>query len=336
MATVYFATNRNPDDKEPPTGYGTSLHPTSPDYLRFGWATVSGKRITIKTAPEKVEVPEGSEQVLGSAKVFDELHKSMLAGHDTIIYIHGYNVDFKDAVKAAAEVEKLYGPAPGGKRRNVVLFTWPSNGSMLPIMAYKSDRSEARASGCAFARGLNKLIKLLIELRKDKKRVCNSRIHLMCHSMGNYVLRNGLQAVRKSGGLPRVFDEIFMFAADEDYDCFEHDHKLALLPELGHAVNIYYNTGDLALFTSDHTKGNPARLGMRGPRQPHTLPGTVHIIDCSPIVGGKVEHSYYLDDKRVVFDVNQVLAGKGPDLTRTRKYLASQNRYEMKRFTVGK
>lgn len=333
MTTIYFATNRDPNDAEPPTGYGTSLHPTSPDYLRFGQATVAANgRITVVTAPEKVEVEADDPQVLGSAKVFGELHRNMLDGRDTIVYIHGYNVDFKDAVKAAAQVERRYGAIPRSrKRRNVVLFTWPSNGSMLPFMAYKSDRSEARISGEAFARGLEKLVALLKELRRDPEQVCKARIHLMCHSMGNYVLRNGLQAVRRSGGLPRVFDQIFMFAADEDYDGFEHDHKLALLPELGHAVHVYYNTQDRALFTSDHTKGNPARLGMRGPRSPLTVPGTVNIIDCSAVVGGLVEHSYYLDEGRVVRDVNRVLAGQGPEIPATRKYLASQNRYELKR-----
>lgn len=334
MPTIHFATNRNPNEAEPPNHYGNSLHPEAPDCLRFGWATQKGKKTTIRTAPEKIEVPEGSDQLLGSTEVFQELHASMLAGNDTIVYIHGYNVDFDDAVKAAMDLERTYAKASEG-RRNIVLFTWPSNGSILPIMAYKSDRSEARASGGAFARGLEKLIKLLIELRKDKEKVCDSKIHLMCHSMGNYVLRNGVQQVRKGGGLPRVFDQIFMFAADEDYDCFDHKHKLALLPELGNAVNVYFNTRDLALFTSDHTKGNPARLGMRGPKHPKTLPGTVYVVDASPVVGGAVEHSYYLDDKQVITDVRRVLNGQGPEIPATRKYMQSQNRFELKKTKAG-
>ena len=326
MTKLYFATNRDPNQAEPPTSYGTSFHPKAPDYLRFGWATVNGKKVAVKTAAEAVEVKDAEDQTLGSTKVFGELHESMLAGHDTIVFIHGYNVDFHDAMRAAARIKTLY-----GKKSNVVAFSWPSNGSMLPFLAYKSDRSEAQVSGAAFARGLEKLVKLLKALRRDATRVCDSKIHLMCHSMGNYVLRNGLQAVRRGGGLPRVFDQIFLFAADEDYDAFEHNHKLALLPELGHAVHVYFNSGDMALFTSDHTKGNPARLGMRGPRQPLTVPGTVNIVDCSEVVGGAVEHSYFLDDRRVAADVRKVLAGQGPAITTTRKYLPSQNRYVLKK-----
>jgi len=198
-------------------------------------------------------------------------------------------------------------------------------------MAYKSDRSDARASASGFARGLQKLVGLLTEIKRDSGEVCGSSIHLMCHSMGNYVLRNGLQEVRSRGGLPRIFDQMFLFAADEDYDAFEHEHKLALLPELGQAVNVYFNSGDAALFTSDHTKGNPARLGSRGPRKPLDVPGTVNLIDASRVVGGLTEHSYYLNDKRVIADVNLVLKGRGPEIPQKRKYVASGNRYELKK-----
>jgi esterase/lipase superfamily enzyme len=327
MAVVHFVTNRNPEQGNPPTKYGKSFHPMGADYLRFGWATVIGKKVTVKTAPEKMEVSPGENQLLGSASVFQELHDAMLAGRDTIVYIHGYNVDFNEAARAAARVQRVY---KGGKA-NVVMFTWPSDGSLLPLLAYKSDRSDARASAVGFARGVRKLIDLMKAIRRDPDQLCHASIHLMCHSMGCYVLRNGLQEVRKWGGLPRVFDQIFLFAADEDYDTFEHEHKLALLPELGQAVNVYFNTGDLALFTSDHTKGNPARLGSRGPRLPLQVPGTVTLVDASRIVGGTVEHSYYLDDKRVIRDVNLVLRGSGPDIPATRKYVASGNKYVLKK-----
>ena len=327
MATVHFATNRNPEAGEPPTKYGKSFHPKGADYLRFGWATVVGKKVTVRTAPEKMEVPAGQPQVLGSTAVFKELHDAMLAGRDTIVYIHGYNVDFDEAARAAVRLQRRY----GGGKCNVVMFTWPSDGSLLPIMAYKSDRADARASAVGFARGLQKLVDLLKDIRRDATRICGAKIHLVCHSMGNYVLRCGVQEVRKWGGLPRVFDQILLFAADEDYDAFELEYKLALLPELGQAVTVYFNRGDVALFTSDHTKGNPARLGSRGPRKPLEVPGTVYLVDGSKIIGGAVEHSYYLDDSRVIKDANALLRGRGPDIRETRRYVPAANKYELKR-----
>jgi esterase/lipase superfamily enzyme len=120
-----------------------------------------------------------------------------------------------------------------------------------------------------------------------------------------------------------------MMAADEDDDTFEHDHKLALLPRLAHRVNVYFNHGDVALEISDKTKGNPDRLGTDGPRLPQQVPAKVSQIDCTPVVTGAIEHSYYIESKRVVEDMLQVLAGKPSDEITGRKYVPESNRYRL-------
>lgn len=333
MNQVLFVTNRNPLGGEPPDDFGTGFNSEAPDCLRLGKATFSGKEVTVHTAAENVTDVAG-EQKLGSKEIFAKLQADMRKGADTIVFIHGYNVSFEDALRTGDIIRRAY---PGGRKnkRNVVVFSWPSNGSMLPLLAYKSDRADARSSSGAFARGLMKLAEFLEGVLRGHNDPCKARIHLMCHSMGNYVLRNGIQEVRRvQGRLPRLFDQIFLFAADEDYDAFELEYKLLPLPELGQAVNVYFNSGDTGLVVSDKTKSNPARLGSRGPRLPLNVPGTVNLVDVSKIAGGLVEHSYFLEDKRVIFDVNQVLDGKGPEISKTRKYLASQNKYELKKFSI--
>ena len=56
----------------------------------------------------------------------------------------------------------------------VVLFTWPSDGMALPLVSYKSDRSEAKGSGYAFARGLLKPrnVRALYSMRDPSHKVC--------------------------------------------------------------------------------------------------------------------------------------------------------------------
>ena len=73
--------------------------------------------------------------------------------------------------------------------------------------------------------------------------VCKQRLHLFAHSMGNYVLRHALQEIiRQTGGCPsKVFENIFLVAADEDDDAFEYQHNLKLLPKLGKLVHVYFN-----------------------------------------------------------------------------------------------
>jgi len=140
-----------------------------------------------------------------------------------------------------------------------------------------------------------------------------------------------LQQIRSHfpGCLPRVFDQIFMMAADEDDDTFEHDYKLGLLPRLARRVSVYFNHGDVALQISDKTKGNPDRLGTDGPRLPQQVPAKVTQVDCTPVVSGVVEHSYYLDSARVLEDVLQVLAGIPSGLVSGRHYVQESNRYRL-------
>jgi len=326
MPKVFFATNRNPDRKTNPREFGGKFNPDSFDSLRFGSAQIVGKKIKkLNVAPEKLSKDQDRSQ-LGSRAVFGELFEDMKKGVDTMVFIHGYNVSFEAALVTGAQIQTKY---KGTKGLNVVVFSWPSDGSMLPILAYKSDRSDARASAPGFARALMKLEEFLDKVRRGGE--CKAQINLMCHSMGNYVLRNGIQDVRKREALPRLFDHIFLMAADEDHDAFELTHKLAPLPEMGGVVHLYFNSGDTALVISDKTKANPARLGSRGPRCPLNVPGNVNLIDASEVVGGLVEHSYFVQDSVVKRDVKAVLAGQAADQIKKRRYLAAQNRFVLEK-----
>jgi esterase/lipase superfamily enzyme len=156
----------------------------------------------------------------------------------------------------------------------------------------------------------------------------------MAHSMGSYVLRHTLQQTQKISGsepLPRLFDNIILTAADEDDDAFEHDYKLARLPEIGKRVTIYCNVEDRALSISDITKGNPDRLGHDGPRKPHQVPSKVTIVDVSECARGISEHSYHVDDDNVVKDIIAVLQGHNPDTIPSRTYVAHANKFRLRK-----
>lgn len=324
MSEIVFVTNRNPNRKRDPDDFGGGFHPDAPDNLRFGRAEVAGDAVrSIEVASERLNEDRGKAR-LGSRQIFDQLARAMRAGAHTLCFLHGFNVSFRESLVAGHRLHERYATAAG---LNVVVFSWPSDGSMLPLLAYKSDRTDAAVSGAALSRALLKLRDFLAGIRRGDDH-CNARLHLLAHSMGNYVLRHGLQAfARESQSLPRLFDEIFMMAADEDHDAFEHEYKLARLPDLAQSVNVYFNRGDTALVVSDRTKQNPARLGSRGPRAPHAVPGNVTLIDASGVVEGLVEHSYFWRNDRVVADVREVMAAQPPELIAGRRYVASQNRY---------
>ncbi|MBL8753338.1 MAG: alpha/beta fold hydrolase [Planctomycetes bacterium] len=344
MATLglYFATNRahEGDDRWHPDRYGKAFSSDGLENLRFGWLEVeaddaaiarcfaedpgfgagdgnalaallteAAATARIEAYPEKIAADRADtaqpNAKFGSKAMFADLQKDMLKRSDVLVFVHGFNVSWEAAVGSALALQLMQnrdGIGDDAQRTTVVLFSWPSDGSALPMVAYKSDRSDAKASGYAFARALLKLRDHLAALGGLQ---CGQDLHLLCHSMGNYVLQNTLERMREFNvgpSLPRLFECVFLCAPDVDGAVLEPGAPMGDLHQLARLVTVYHNTGDLALRISDYTKGNPERLGTYGASRSAVLPDKVEQVDCSGIVGGLVEHSYYLDG-RVADDI---------------------------------
>ena len=349
MIDVYFGTNRNPLPARDPRDFGHQLNNRG-TFLRFGKAQVSDQLDSVEeiaVAPERLR-PGRRSQLLGSNTIFAEIRESMRAGIDTVLFIHGFNYTFHEALIDAALLKRTYETAE--TPYTFFVFSWPSDGSLMPYIAYANDRADARTSGAALGRGLLKLGEFMrrvsdelgprvrsdlgrdAEAARLRKGLCAGRLHLMAHSMGAYALRHAVQGRRKKVGddLPRLFDEILLIAADEDADAFEHDHKLALLPRLGRRVTVYHNREDIPLAISDLTKGNPDRLGADGPAHPHLLPAKVTVVDCTDVVEGFQEHRYHYAEPIVVADVGIVLQDTSSDPISSRHFIPGRNAFVLK------
>lgn len=358
--TLFYATNRahEGDDRWHPTGYGRKFSDDGAENLRFGRLTIhtdenqtagflgtnvgfgSGdgealagylaglaSQAVIEPYREQID-PTLSDRAqkdvkLGSLAMFADLQAAMLQNCDVLVYIHGFDVSWKAAVgNALALQEMLNGPSPTepAQRVLVVLFTWPSDGMALPFVSYKSDRTEAAASGGAVGRAMLKLRDFLHAVQAQARQpggppACEQDLHLLCHSMGNYVLQNALPRIDQftpGTALPRIFENIFLCAPDVDDTVLEPGQPMATLHELARGVTLYHNRGDLAMYVSDYTKGNPDRLGTAGAARPAELHNKVSQVDCTPVVKGFVEHSYYMDGW-VNRDIRLSIAGLAPD-----------------------
>jgi esterase/lipase superfamily enzyme len=264
---------------------------------------------------------EQNRRHFGSRQSFDELRRAMRGGCDVLVYVHGFNVSWWDAVASAAALQLQLNHRRGDADPEVMvmLFSWPSDGAAVPWFSYYSDRDDAAASGAAVGRAFLRLRDYLFEAWRDDRRRerdhCRRAFHLLCHSMGNYVLEAALARTRefsRGGKLPRLFDQVFLCAPDVDDDAFEPGRGLHHLPEMAENVSVYFNRGDLAMPVSDYTKGNRDRLGWRGVSRPAQLDGRVHQVDCSDIVSGFLEHGYY-SSGQVADDIHQSIAGMTPD-----------------------
>lgn len=352
---LYYATNRRHEgeDRWHPRRYGRSFSQDGMENLRFGWLQVDvpeadidrclaadtgfgagngealSALLTKAAAKAQIDAYEeaidpsrsdsGQKAKLGSKAMFRDLQKDMLRRCDAVVYVHGFNVSWEEAVGSALALQLMLNRSGIGDPRQqaaVVLFSWPSDGLALPFVSYKSDRSEAQGSGYAFARGLLKLRDWLTALAdRAGGRACPQDLHLICHSMGNYVLQCALERMRAftaGSALPRLFQQVFLCAPDVDADVLEPGRAMGDLHELARQVTVYHNRGDVALTVSDCTKGNPDRLGSQGAMRAAMLPDKVQQVDCSRIVGGLVEHSYYLNG-RVNDDILRSIDDVPPD-----------------------
>ena len=372
---LFFATNRAHlgKDRWRPNGYGKSFSADGMENLRFGKLTVHAdeaklaramsaraaggavdgnalgkyfeklaKSADIRAYRETIDRATSEEAqsnaVLGSAGFFEDLRQLMLGGTDVVAFIHGFNVSWPQAVGSALALQCALNRGDGtvtDQAVKVVLFSWPSDGMALPFVSYKSDRSEAAGSGYAVGRAFLKLRDFLVKLGRDG---CGQDIHLLCHSMGNFVLQNALSRMddhTPGNALPRLFEHVFLCAPDVDENALEPGAPLARVHEIARTVTVYHNRGDKAMYVSDYTKGNPERLGTNGASRPALLHNKVHQVDCTSVAGQDgdfVQHSYYTSGLANL-DLRHSVEGLVPgDTARTRRLAGDQaNVWEIRR-----
>jgi esterase/lipase superfamily enzyme len=332
--TVFFATNRNPIG-DPPTDFGPLLGPIDGTAIRFGTADVNEKTFKIErldVAPEKLTFDDSQDNklVFGSQQVFDALKSKMIAhARDTLIFVHGFGYSFVEALARAAEFKKFL-----AVQMNIFVFTWPSEGKMVPLLSYPRDRAEVERSGDAMARAIEIAARYLQKIAVADR--CEQRLNLLAHSMGNYALRFGVQGLLRhsNGYLPRLFDKVVLAAADEDADTFDFDAKMKPLSQLAQQILVYHAPRDRALIVSDLTKGNPDRLGAGGPDNTRSLNDKISVVDVSEALSGDddfTNHQYFRVNTRVRADLRQVFGDIVPFQVKGRLYLPDAKRYRLKK-----
>ncbi len=338
---LFYLTNRNLISGAGNPTFGNSFNPDASAGLRYGRATVSdgGASLKVRTVTvyeERKDPQTGSFAVKGSTPFLTNVYRQMMDGQrDTVMLVHGFNTTFEDALIAGARLKR--GLTRRGVDVNLVVFTWPSDGEALPFVSYFRDREDARASGPALGRAFVRVKEYIDAISPAD--LCQQRIHVVAHSMGNYLLRHALQYVigRGTNNLSRLCDQIIMAAPDEDEDSFEHEHKLALLPRIARGVTVYFSRLDRALLASDITKNNPDRLGSDGPRLIDLIPKRINLVDAAAFsgagdgawAGDANHHCYFNQSGRVLDDVAAVLTDQLADQIAGRVYVPEKRMYRL-------
>ncbi len=247
-------------------------------------------RLEFREDPEKhvvlLSVTPGPQ-----AEVLEQLRSAVAEAEspEVLVFIHGFNVSFKDAARRTAQIayDLSFAGIP-------VLYSWPSNGKLLN---YNADESDAQWS----APNLREFLESVHRFSGAQ------RIHLIAHSMGNRVLTTALQQLAarstESTAAP-PFNQVVLTAPDIDADVFRRDIVPAILPT-AERITLYASSDDNALVASKKIHGGYPRAGESGARL--VVLAGMDTIDASGIDTALLGHSYFAETAPVLADLVAVI-----------------------------
>jgi esterase/lipase superfamily enzyme len=171
-----------------------------------------------------------------------------------------------------------------------VLFSWPSRGG---VEQYLYDQVSARLAGDYF-----------VDLLGDLHEAGVRKVHVLAHSMGNFLIRNALSRFKPTNfpGLGEV-----MMAAP-DVDCDEYIKLAGQIRAASDGMTLYASPKDRTLAVSKKLAGNIPRAGDVPTTGP-ILIDRIDAIDASAlgtdILG--LNHGTFAHNKSILNDIKRLL-----------------------------
>lgn len=326
---VYYGTNRNQTGKfEANEFYG----PTRGS-MTYGICTVAIP-LSHKTgqleAPKwwKLEFSENPKKHVVLQTVTPKAWKDLSAelnnklalssGRNAFVFVHGYNVSFKDAARRTAQIhhDLKFDGTP-------IFFSWPSRGE-ITLTSYTHDETNAKWS-------YSYLKDFLIKIATDTQA---QNIYLVAHSMGTRVLSNAISGVISDRpDLKKRFREIILAAPDIDAEVFVND----LAPKLVEAslnTTLYAASDDRALQTSREVHGGYPRAGDAGDNL--IILSGIDTIDATGVDVSLLRHSYFAEASSIIRDIKEIIGLSKPARERTHLLVKKRNSDGREFFVVKK
>ena len=246
---------------------------------------------------------EGDYTEIGSAALLESLKDSNCK--QLLFFIHGFsNLPEPDIFPRVEKLQQLLDDKEP-ELALVIPLIWPCDNDLGIVQDYWDDQKSADASAQSFARLLNRFLDWRDQ--QPEEAPCLKRINVLAHSMGNRVYRQTLRAWNKydlPGGVPLLFRNSFLMAADVVNETLEKGHTGELISHASRNVSVYFASDDLALRSSkvSNLKNKIAsrRLGHTGPENIHKVNSNVYSIDCDNYntqYDSPKGHSYFLYDE---------------------------------------
>jgi esterase/lipase superfamily enzyme len=232
---------------------------------------------------------------LDQAKAGFNARVAQTPGHKVLIFVHGYNTRFEEAVYKFAQIvhDARVDVAP-------VLFTWPSGGSLVD---YVYDRDSAMYSRDAFETVLQALV--------NNRNV--GSISILAHSMGNYLAVESLrQLAIRDHGLPAKIRDVMLASPDIDVDVFRRQiAEIDVRPRMTQ-FTLFVSRDDKALGLSSFLARDSTRLGALDPtKEPYSSmleKAEVNVIDLTHVASNDAANHSKFATGEVVSAIGERLA----------------------------
>jgi len=232
------------------------------------------------------------------------------------VFIHGYNVSFKDALFTVAQIKSAT-----NYRGRIYMYSWPSAASTLRYIADMDNAEEAEPF-------LQSFLKLLM---RDAD---IDDIDILVHSMGSQPVLRALSALRsvfetERQGADRPTNirigQIMFAAPDVAMPVF--DQKIRRIAPYADRVTVYASMTDAALLASKLLRSGASRMGEVDEHGEPLLVEVknVHVIDATgPERWWRLDriwtgygHDYFLQSEGVRQDIEKILKSIAEDDAKT-------------------
>lgn len=249
----------------------------SPSWLKMEWKQDERKHVILQS----IEPDQEESYFNNLAQRLKDSSKN-----EVLVFIHGYNVTFADAVRRTAQ---LYHDLefPGVP----LCYSWPSSGTLT---GYTHDEATV---GWTVAH----LEKFLADIHQRSKA---QKIHLIAHSMGNRALVGALERlVLRDKNAGDYLGQIVLAAPDVDSGELSNRYIPTIISNV-ERMTLYTSQNDRALLASATLHG-ATRAGYQ-PASELIFPG-VETIDVSSIDTGLLGHSYYGEHPDLIRDLQALV-----------------------------
>jgi len=221
---------------------------------------------------------------IGSARRW--LDGNLPKGRRVLVFVHGFNNQFEDAVYRYAQIVH-----DSGVKAAPVLFTWPSRGN---VFAYGYDRESTNFSRDAFE-------ETVWQISQDPK---VEEVTILGHSMGAWLVMEGMrQMAIRHGKLPANIRNIILASPDIDVDVFAT--QWLALRDSDVRTTMFLSRDDRALRLSRRLAGRVDRVGQIDTRRADYYEALeragIVVFDLSALRGGdRLNHSKFAQSPEVV------------------------------------